>query len=69
MTDEIPATEFTRRIGKVADRELALNGYTTYEQLTSVTPKELLAIHGVGPKAIRILEEELTALGLAFEGD
>jgi predicted flap endonuclease-1-like 5' DNA nuclease len=59
-------SEYTPRIGKVATRELALNGYTSYEQLTWVTPKELLAIHGVGPKAVRILEEELTARGLRF---
>jgi predicted flap endonuclease-1-like 5' DNA nuclease len=59
-------SEYTARIGKVATRELALNGFTTYEQLTQVTAKELLAIHGVGPKAVRILEEELTALGLRF---
>jgi len=31
-----------------------------------VTAAELLAIHGVGPKAIRILEEELAARELAF---
>jgi hypothetical protein len=31
-----------------------------------VTPAQLLRIHGVGPKAIRILEEELAARGLAF---
>jgi predicted flap endonuclease-1-like 5' DNA nuclease len=59
-------SEYTPRIGKVATRELALNGFTTYEQLTQVTAKELLAIHGVGPKAVGILEEELTALGLRF---
>lgn len=59
-------TEFPRRMGKVAPRELAANGYTRYEQLTTVTPKELLKIHGVGPKAIRILEEELAARGLSF---
>ncbi len=59
-------TELTPRIGKVAVRELALNGYTRYEQLTAVTSKQLLAIHGVGPKAIRILEEELKARGLSF---
>jgi predicted flap endonuclease-1-like 5' DNA nuclease len=59
-------SEYTARIGKVATRELALNGFTTYEQLTQVTAKELLAIHGVGPKAVGILEEELTALGLRF---
>lgn len=59
-------TEFPRRMGKVAPRELAAHGYTRYEQLTSVTPQELLKIHGVGPKAIRILEEELAERGLSF---
>jgi hypothetical protein len=59
-------TEFPQRMGKVAPRELASHGYTRYEHLTTVTPKELLKIHGVGPKAIRILEEELAARGLSF---
>lgn len=64
--DAAPPTEFPHGIGKVATRELALNGYTTYEQLTRVPATELLAIHGIGPKAIRILGEELAARGLAF---
>lgn len=59
-------TEFPERMGKVAPRELAAHGYTRYEQLTTVTAKELLKIHGVGQKAIRILEEELAARGLSF---
>ncbi len=59
-------TEFPRSMGRVAPRELALNGYTRFEQLTAVTAKELLKIHGVGPKAIRILEEELATRGLSF---
>ncbi|PZF80103.1 hypothetical protein [Jiangella anatolica] len=61
-------TEYPQAIGRTARRELALNGYTRYDQLTSVTPKELLAIHGVGPKAIRMLTEELAARGLSFAG-
>lgn len=60
------ATEFPKGIGKVASRELALHGYTRYDQLTSVTSAELLKIHGIGPKAIRILEAELAAKGMAF---
>lgn len=64
--DGAEATEFPPGLGKVARRELALNGFTRYEQLTKVTSAELLKIHGVGPKAIRILDEELTARGLAF---
>ena len=64
MTD----TEFPHGIGKVAKRELAANGFTTYAQLTKTTPRELLAIHGVGPKAVRILGEELAAKGLSWAG-
>ncbi|WP_369678926.1 mycofactocin system transcriptional regulator [Saccharopolyspora antimicrobica] len=59
-------TEFTPRIGKVARRELAVHGFTRYAQLTDVTPADLLKIHGVGPKAIRILGEELAEQGLSF---
>lgn len=70
MEDRIPsATELTPRIGMVARRELALHGYIRYEQLPAVTASTLLRIHGVGPKAIRILADELEAQGLAFAED
>lgn len=67
-TQDAETTEFPPGIGKVAQRQLAQSGYTTYEQLTHVTAKQLLAIHGVGPKAVRILDEELTGRGLSFAG-
>lgn len=59
-------TEFPASLGKVAPRELAANGITRFEQLTARTERELLSIHGVGPKAVRILREELAARGLSF---
>ena len=59
-------SELTTRIGRPATAALTLGGYTTYASLTRVTAEELLALHGVGPRAIRILEEELAARGLAF---
>ncbi len=61
---ELPAS-----LGKVARRELTTYGITRFEQLADVTPAELLAIHGVGPKAVRILTEELAARGLAWRDD
>jgi predicted flap endonuclease-1-like 5' DNA nuclease len=67
--DSVPQSELTPRIGKVAARELALHGYRRYDQLAGATASQLLAIHGVGPKAIRILRDELAAKGLAFAGD
>lgn len=53
-------------IGRPATRALALAGYTRLEQLTQVTERELLQLHGVGPKAVRILRERLGEQGLAF---
>lgn len=64
--DAAVPTEFPREIGRTARRELAVHGYTRFDQLTAVTPSQLLQIHGVGPKAVRILAEQLAARGLAF---
>lgn len=66
--DAAEPTEFPPRIGKSARRVPALNGYTRYDRLTCVTSAELLTIHGIGPKAIWILEEERGARGLTFAG-
>lgn len=65
-TDE---SEFPLALGKVARRELAVHGLTRYAQVTSWTAQDLLALHGVGPKAVRILREELTARGMAFRDE
>lgn len=62
-------TEFPASLGKVARRELALHGITRFDQLPATTPKELLAIHGIGPNAVRILTEELAARGLEWRGE
>ncbi len=62
-------SEFGPSIGTVAKRELTAHGWLTYEQLTTTTAGELLGIHGVGPKAVRILTEELAERGMAFRSD
>jgi len=64
---EAPDTEFPRSIGKVATRELAGAGYTRFEHLTRVLKKSLRAIHGIGPKSVNILEEELKKRGLGYK--
>ncbi len=65
QTDDF-GTEFPHGIGRVAKRELASHGYTRYEDLTRASARELLAIHGIGPKAVRILREELAARKMSF---
>lgn len=62
-------SDFPRAIGNPATRALALAGYYQLEQLPHVSAKELLALHGVGPKAVRILRELLAERGLAFKGE
>lgn len=64
--DVRPVGDLPNEIGKTAARELATNGITSLEQVASHTTRELLAIHGVGPKAIRILGEALAANGMGF---
>ncbi|MET0842426.1 MAG: hypothetical protein ABWY23_01150 [Mycetocola sp.] len=64
--DAAVPTEFPREIGRTARRELAVHGYTRFDQLSAVTSSQLLQIHGVGPKAVRILTEQMAARGLTF---
>jgi GNAT superfamily N-acetyltransferase len=66
MRKDAAPFELTPRVGKPARRALATAGYARYEQLDGVAAADLLRIHGVGPKAIRILAEELAARGFAF---
>ncbi|MBN9109464.1 MAG: DNA-binding protein [Pseudonocardia sp.] len=65
MTDATDA-DLPRGIGRPATGALTLAGYTRLEQLDGVPAKDLLALHGVGPKAIRVLTEELAERGMAL---
>jgi predicted flap endonuclease-1-like 5' DNA nuclease len=64
--DVRPVGDLPDEIGRTAARELSLEGITSLEQVARHSRQELLAIHGVGPKAIRILEEALAAEGLGY---
>ncbi len=65
--DVRPVGDLPDAIGKTAARELASNGITSLRKVAGHSRQELLAIHGVGPKAIAILGEALTAKGLDFK--
>lgn len=59
----IEETDLPASMGKVARRELALQGLTRLEQFDGMSESALLAIHGVALKSIRILREHLESLG------
>lgn len=55
-----------QNIGNPARSALAEEGITRLGQLTKFSEKELLKLHGVGPKAVRLLGEALAMRGLSF---
>ena len=71
MTDESEPIEsdFPAKIGRPATSALLHAGYTHLAQLTKISAAELQQLHGMGPKAIRLLGEALAAQGIAFAPD
>ncbi|MFB9907059.1 DNA-binding protein [Allokutzneria oryzae] len=63
MTHELPKTS------EPATRAFLLAGYTRLEDFTGVSAEELLALHGVGPKAVRLLREALAERGMSLAGE
>lgn len=53
-------------VSKPALRALAAAGWTDVDQLANQKEADLLGLHGVGPKAIRLIREELQKRGLSF---
>jgi predicted flap endonuclease-1-like 5' DNA nuclease len=64
--DVRPVGDLPDAIGKTTARELAAHGITTLARVAAHSKEELLAIHGVGPKAIAILGEALAAKALGY---
>ncbi|MEH1055448.1 DNA-binding protein [Micromonospora sp. CPCC 206171] len=56
-------------VGAPARRALAGAGWTRLDQLTTVTERELRALHGMGPKAIGVLRAALRDRGLSLAGE
>ena len=53
-------------IGAPATRALTAAGYTQLSQLANVPAAELKKLHGVGPKALRLLQEALEERGMSL---
>lgn len=60
-------SDFPLSMGKVAPRELIQNGIKNLNDCTKYSDKELLAVHGVGPKAVRVIKSELAKKGKSLK--
>ncbi|WP_413452603.1 helix-hairpin-helix domain-containing protein [Georgenia phoenicis] len=61
-SDDAPGPDLPR-IGRPATNALLERGVTSLEQVAAMSERELLALHGVGPRAVRLLREALAARG------
>ena len=57
---------FPRGVGQPALRALAAAGYSRLNQLTKTRERDLMSLHGIGPKAIGLLREALKESGQSF---
>lgn len=69
LNEQDEQCELPAKIGKPALRALKGAGYVKLEQFTKLSEKELLKLHGVGPKAISILRLTLEERGLSFANE
>lgn len=55
------------KIGSPATQALLSIGIASLEEVAAYSEKELLDLHGVGPKAIRILKDVMKEKGMSFK--
>lgn len=54
------------KVGAPATRALAALGVTNLTQVAAYSAEQLMALHGCGPRAVRILQEALQEHGLSL---
>lgn len=54
------------KLGAPAERALANAGISTFEELSGWTRKDLAGLHGIGPKALSLLDPALSERALAY---
>ena len=65
-TPASPSSPLPRSIGAPATRALNAAGHPTLESLNGVPLADVRKLHGIGPKALRILAEQMRQRGLSF---
>lgn len=56
--------DFLSKLSKPARGALEYEGINDFEKLASLSKKELLSIHGIGPKTLPIVIECLNSVGM-----
>lgn len=59
--------EFLSMLSNPARRALERGGISSFESLASLSKKELLNMHGIGPKSLPIVEDCLDSVGMKLK--
>jgi predicted flap endonuclease-1-like 5' DNA nuclease len=63
---QLDQSDLPANLSQPARRALTEAGLTRLDQIAGRSTQELLRLHGVGPKAIRLLKEALAERGMSF---
>ena len=64
MNQHPDTPDFPSGVSQPAIRALSASGFSSVTQLEGLRGSDLLKLHGVGPKAIRIISQALIDMGL-----
>ena len=64
--DAKPATGFLSKLSNPARNALEAKGITTLTELAKYSEREILKLHGMGPRSMPTLRKELMDAGLSF---
>jgi hypothetical protein len=62
-----PASGFLSKLSRPARSALEAEGTTTLTELAKCSEREILRLHGMGPRSMPILRQALVDAGLSFE--
>ncbi|MDY7221508.1 RNA polymerase alpha subunit C-terminal domain-containing protein [Halalkalibacterium halodurans] len=65
--EQKPNMGFLSLLPNPARRALEHEGITTLQKLSSFTEREILQLHGIGPRSMPILKKEMDSQGLVFK--
>ena len=60
--------DFVAMLSNPAKNALEHAGINSFHMLASLSKKELLSIHGIGPKTLAIVNESLEHMGMKLRG-
>lgn len=63
----LPGTDLPGGLSKPAQRAIANAGCSSLSALAKLTESEFKALHGIGPKAVDLINQAFEANGLTFK--